>query len=71
MKFLTMWEASAYLANALTHRDQRGWFGYLKNNSRDYLKQDGYRLNYHIANGKLVYTEAALKAFIVLSGGQK
>lgn len=68
---LSVWEAALFLAKQLPKRDARGWYGYLKKNPRKYLEQDGYKIVFHVIDGKQVYTEAALKAFIKAHEKQK
>jgi hypothetical protein len=64
MNIFTTWEASEFLAKNLPKRDARKWYGYLKHNPKKYLEQDGYKVNYHVLDGELLYTEASLKAFV-------
>jgi len=65
-KIYSLWDAAVYLEKNLKSKpkDARYWYGYLKNNSENYLKQDGYKLVCHVLEGKLTFTEASLKAFI-------
>lgn len=65
-KIYSLWDASVYLEHNLKSKgkDARQWYGYLKHNPQKYLEQDGYKVVYHLLDGKLTYTEASLKAFI-------
>ncbi|HCJ0470774.1 hypothetical protein ABTB45_16580 [Acinetobacter baumannii] len=64
METLSVWEAALFLERELPKRDARGWYGYLKQNPRKYLEQDGYKIVCHVIDGRQVYTDAALKAFV-------
>lgn len=71
MEVLSVWEAALFLEKQLPKRDARAWYGYLKQNPKKYLEQDGYKVICHVIDGKQVYTEAALKAFVKAHGKQK
>lgn len=62
----TIREAAAYLARHLKKKSSKQWWGYLKNNPYKWQNQHGIKINCHVINGEIVYTEAALKAFIRL-----
>lgn len=63
-ELFTTWEASKCLAHWLPLRSQKAWYRYLYKNPRDYLNQDGYKINVHVINGERRYTKFALVAFI-------
>lgn len=63
-ELFTIWEASKALAHWLPFRSQKDWYRYLLKNPRDYLTQDGYKINVHVINGERRYTNLALVAFI-------
>lgn len=67
--YMSISQACKYLAkHAEDKKTEKMWFGYLANNSRIYMKQHGYKIVSHVIDGKLCYTEDALKAFIKILG---
>ena len=70
--YMSISQACKYLAkHAEDKKTEKMWFGYLANNSRIYMKQHGYKIVSHVIDGKLCYTEDALKAFIKILGNTK
>ena len=63
-EFFTTWEAARFLAQWLPLRSQKAWYRYLYTNPRDYLKQDGYKLNVQVINGERRYSTTVLTAFV-------
>lgn len=63
-ELFTTWEAARFLAQLLPLRSQKAWYRYLYTNPRDYLKQDGYKLNVQVINGERRYSTAVLTAFV-------
>jgi hypothetical protein len=63
-ELFTTWEASKFLAHWLPLRSQKAWYRYLYKNPRNYLNQDGYKINVHVINSERRYTKLALVAFI-------
>ncbi|EPQ0791779.1 hypothetical protein K3F61_00025 [Acinetobacter baumannii] len=61
---LNIWGAAKVLTHYLPFRSQKAWYRYLYRNPRDYLNQDGYKINVHVINGERRYTKLALAAFI-------
>mgnify|MGYP003483542284 FL=1 len=66
--YMTLYQASEYLAKKMGERSANLWYGYLKHNPRKYLEQDGYKVVFHLQDGKMCYTEASLKAFMKSMG---
>lgn len=65
MDVLSIWESAAYLANHLPQRNQRAWYGYLKQNPVHWKIQNGVKINWRLTtDSKVVYTPSALNAFI-------
>ncbi|ALV71655.1 hypothetical protein RZ95_01180 [Acinetobacter johnsonii XBB1] len=63
-ELFSTWEAARFLAQWLPLRSQKAWYRYLYTNPRDYLKQDGYKLNVQVINGERRYSTAVLTAFV-------
>lgn len=69
MVYMSINEACKYLArHAEDKKSEQQWFGYLKNNARKFMEQDGYKIVSHVVKGELCFTEASLKSFIKTMG---
>ena len=60
-KWLTRPEASEYLVNKLPFKTVKQWASFLANNR---TSKEVYTLNFKQINGKIVYSDTTLKAFI-------
>lgn len=58
---LTRPEASEYLANKLPFKTVKQWASFLANNR---TSKEVYTLKFQQINGKIVYSETSLKAFV-------
>lgn len=60
-KWLTRPQASEYLANKLPFKTVKQWASFLAYNR---ISKEVYTLKFQLINGKILYSETALKALI-------
>lgn len=60
-KWLTRPQASEYLANEMPFKTVKQWASFLANNR---TSKEVYTLKFQQINGKILYSETTLKAFI-------
>ncbi|NNH36202.1 hypothetical protein HLH12_11725 [Acinetobacter sp. NIPH 2377] len=60
-RWLTRPQASEYLANKLPFKTVKQWASFLANNR---TSKEVYTLKFKLMNGKIMYGETTLKAFI-------